>query len=51
MSLPWKVLTDRGEEMQEAYLLRTGGWTEERYFREAPENRIVEFEDGEIIMH
>lgn len=33
------------------YLLRIPGWTEERYFKEAPENRFVEFEDGELIMH
>ncbi len=27
-----------------------GGWTEERYFAEAPESRIVEFEDGDLIV-
>lgn len=51
MSLPLKVITVDGEEMFEPYLLRAGDWTEERYFHEAPETRIVEFEDGEIIMH
>lgn len=51
MSLPVKVITQGGEELEESYLLRIGGWTEERYFEEALETRIVEFEDGELIMH
>jgi Uma2 family endonuclease len=50
MSLPLKVIKLEGEEMFAPYLLRVGGWTEERYFAEAPETRIMEFEDGEIIM-
>jgi Uma2 family endonuclease len=51
MSLSLRLLTVEGEEVQEPYLIRIGGWSEERYFREAPETRIVEFEDGEIIVH
>ncbi len=51
MSLPVKIITQGGEELEESYLLRIGGWTEERYFEEALETRIVEFEDGELIMH
>jgi Uma2 family endonuclease len=51
MSLSLRLLTVEGEEIQEPYLIRIGGWSEERYFREAPETRIVEFEDGEIIVH
>lgn len=51
MSLSLKVIKPDGGELFEPYLLRTGGWTEERYFQEAPETQIVEFEDGEIIMH
>lgn len=51
MSLPVKIITQEGEELEEPYLLRIGGWTEERYFEEASETRIVEFEDGELIMH
>ena len=50
MSLTLKVIRVDGEEMHESYLLRAGGWTEERYFEEAPETRIVEFEDGDIIV-
>jgi Uma2 family endonuclease len=51
MSLSLRLLTLEGEEIQEPYLIRIGGWNEERYFREAPETRIVEFEDGEIVVH
>ena len=50
MSLALKVIGVDGEETHESYLLRAGGWTEERYFEEAPETRIVEFEDGDIIV-
>jgi hypothetical protein len=48
MGLPLKVVSSEGAESVEPYLLRVGGWTEERYFAEAPETRLVEFEDGEI---
>lgn len=51
MSLVLKLMTADGDEMQAPYLVRIGGWTEERYFREAPETRFVEFEDGEVIVH
>jgi Uma2 family endonuclease len=51
MSLSLRLLTLEGEEIQEPYLIRIGGWNEDRYFREAPETRIVEFEDGEIVVH
>lgn len=51
MAIALKVMTADGEEMSQPYLVRIGGWTEERYFREAPETRFVEFEDGEVIVH
>jgi Uma2 family endonuclease len=51
MGLPLKVITPNGDEAREPYLLRVAGWTEERYFAEAPETRLAEFEDGEVIMH
>lgn len=50
MAFAVKVMAADGEELREPYLLRLGGWTEERYFAEAPESQIVEFEDGELIM-
>lgn len=50
MGLAVKVITDHGEEIPESYLVRIGGWTEDRYFAEAPEMRFCEFEDGELIM-
>jgi Uma2 family endonuclease len=51
MSLELRVVTADGDEMSTPYLVRFGGWTEDRYFVEAPESRIVEFEDGEVIVH
>jgi len=51
VALAIRILTEDGEEFAEPYLVRIPGWTEERYFREAPETRFVEFEDGEVIVH
>lgn len=51
MSLAVKVIGPESEETLQAFLLRIPGWTEERYFEEAPEMWFVEFEDGELIMH
>ncbi len=50
MALAINVTTADGETLAEPYLLRLGGWTEARYFAEAPESQIVEFEDGELIV-
>ena len=46
-----QVVTKDGKEVEEPFLLRVSGWTEERYFAEAPETRIWEFIDGELIVH
>lgn len=51
MRLPVKVVELDGAESSRPYLLRLMGWTEEQYFKEAPESRFVEFEDGELIVH
>jgi Uma2 family endonuclease len=51
MGLPLKVTTASGDEPREPYMLRVAGWTENRYFNQASETRIVEFEDGELVMH
>ncbi len=51
MGLPLRVTTPSGDEAREPYLLRVAGWSEARYFAEAPEMRLAEFEDGEVIMH
>ena len=45
-----QVLAEDGRPV-ERFLLRVGDWTEDRYFAEAPEDRLWEFEDGELIMH
>jgi Uma2 family endonuclease len=50
MVLAVNVRTREGEEICHSYLPRIGGWTEERYFSEAPESQIVEFEDGDLIV-
>jgi Uma2 family endonuclease len=51
VSLALSIVTADGKEMSGPYLLRLPGWTEDQYFREAPESRFVEFEDGEVIVH
>lgn len=51
MAITLKVMLEDGTEISQPYLERMGGWTEARYFREAPETRFVEFEDGEVIVH
>ena len=51
MVLPVKVCDAKGEEFWGPYLLYLGGWTEDRYFAEAPEMWYVEFADGELIVH
>jgi Uma2 family endonuclease len=51
MVLALKMVGVNGEELSRPYLVRMGGWTEDQYFREAPETQFVEFEDGEVIVH
>lgn len=51
MLLTLRVVTEDGQEVSAPYLVRLPGWTEDQYFREAPESRFVEFEDGEVIVH
>ena len=46
-SLPLRVTTASGEEAREPYVLRIAGWSVARYFAEAPETRLAEFEDGD----
>lgn len=46
-----QLITEEGRHISEPFLIRLGGWTEERYFAEAPEDRLCEFEDGELIVH
>jgi len=51
MGVALKLITSEIEEDLQDFLLRIPGWSEERYFEEAPEMWFVEFEDGELIMH
>lgn len=46
-----RVVTGEGQQVAEPFLVRLGGWTEERYLAEAPEDRLWEFQDGELIVH
>lgn len=46
-----KVVTDLGSELMTAPEVRLPGWSEERYFAEAPEAGFFELKDGELIMH
>jgi Uma2 family endonuclease len=50
LDLRIQVVTEDGRELDEPFLLRITGWTEERFFAEAPESRIWEFKDGEVIV-
>jgi Uma2 family endonuclease len=44
-------LTENGTELQTAHEVRIPGWTERRFFAEAPEQGLFEFKDGELVMH
>ena len=46
-----EVVSAPGVPVAEPFLLRLAGWTEERYFAEAPEDRLWEFEKGELLVH
>lgn len=46
-----QIVTADGKEVEGPFLLRLCGWSEERYFAEAPEDKIWEFKDGEVIVH
>ena len=51
MTLPLTVRDAEGEEFGGPYMVYVPGWTEERYFAEAPESKFVEFVDGDLIVH
>jgi Uma2 family endonuclease len=44
-------VTENGRELHSAHEVRIPGWTEPRFFEEAPEQGFFEFKDGELIMH
>ncbi|MFH1834197.1 MAG: Uma2 family endonuclease [bacterium] len=45
------LVDEKMRPVEGPYEVRLLGWTEERYFAEAPESRFCEFKDGEVIMH
>lgn len=45
------VETKDHKPLTEPYILRIKGWRQERFYEEAPDNRICEFVKGELIMY
>ncbi|MFQ5794294.1 MAG: Uma2 family endonuclease [Candidatus Bipolaricaulia bacterium] len=45
------VVDERKELLREPYVVRLGGWSLERYLKEAPEHLIWEFVQGEVVMY
>ncbi|MDW7985112.1 MAG: Uma2 family endonuclease, partial [Acidobacteriota bacterium] len=45
------VVDERKEVVPEPYVIRLGGWTLERYLREAPEHARWEFAYGEVLVY
>ena len=46
-----QVVDENGVALRGPYEVRLPGWTEERFFAEAPEEGFYEFKDGELIVH
>ena len=46
-----QVVDENGVAVREACEVRLSGWTEARFFGEAPEEGFCEFKDGELIVH
>ncbi len=46
-----RLVDENGAEVDQPYEIRLPGWTEERYFAEAPEEGTYELVDGELIVH
>ena len=45
-----RVVDEKGNLIDSPYILRLQGWSEERYFKEAPRERKCEFVHGEVII-
>jgi len=45
------VVDERKQPVPGPYVVRFGGWTLERYLREAPESGVWEFVRGEVVVH
>ncbi len=51
MGKEYAVIDAQGKEpLDGGYELRLTGWTEERYWRDAPSDRFWEFVDGEVVV-
>lgn len=51
MNMKVMVVDEHKELLREPYVVRLGGWTLERYLKEAPEHLIWEFVRGEVVMY
>lgn len=45
-----KLVNEKGQLIDEPHQIRLYGWTEERYFKEAPRDRKCEFVKGDLIL-
>lgn len=45
------LVDERRRPVSDPYVVRVGGWTLERYLREAPESGFWEFVRGEVVVH
>lgn len=45
------LVDERRRPVSDPYVVRVGGWTLERYLREAPESAFWEFVRGEVVVH
>ncbi len=45
------VVDERKQPVPGPYVVRLGGWSLERYLREAPESEVWEFVHGEVVVH
>ena len=44
------VVDEKGTPLDQPYILRLQGWTEQQYLAEAPQDRKCEFVEGEVIV-
>lgn len=45
------LVDERKQPVSDPYVVRVGGWSLERYLREAPESAVWEFVRGEVVVH
>ncbi|RME84025.1 MAG: Uma2 family endonuclease [Planctomycetota bacterium] len=48
--MKFQVIDPKGKILEGPYIIRLPGWTEERYYQEAPRDQKAEFVKGELIL-